>query len=113
MAQYPEIVPPDRDRARELPGANAETVAAQPSRRPEQEVNGVDNMLYMTSLSTNDGNMLLTVTFKVGTNLDIANVLVQNRLSVAQPRLPPDVRNLRHRAQGIPGPDAGGAPALA
>ena len=60
----------------------------------EQEVNGVDNMLYMTSLSTNDGNMLLTVTFKVGTNLDIANVLVQNRLSVAQPRLPPDVRNL-------------------
>ena len=60
----------------------------------EQEVNGVDNMLYMTSLSTNDGNMQLTVTFKVGTNLDIANVLVQNRLSVAQPRLPPDVRNL-------------------
>jgi len=51
-------------------------------------------MLYMSSLSTNDGNMQLTVTFALGTNLDIANVLVQNRLSVAQPRLPGDVRNL-------------------
>src|SRR3954462_9976650 len=94
VGQYPEIAPPTIVVRASYPGANAETVAATVATPLEQEINGVEDMLYMSSYATSDGNMSLTITFKLGTNLDQANVLVQNRVSVALPRLPAEVRNL-------------------
>ncbi|HZP09849.1 multidrug efflux RND transporter permease subunit [Methyloceanibacter sp.] len=94
VAQYPEIAPPSISVSASYPGASAEIVAKTVATPLEQEVNGVDNMLYMTSQSTSDGAMSLAVTFKLGTNLDTAQVLVQNRVSTALPRLPEEVRNI-------------------
>ncbi len=94
VAQYPEIAPPTITVRASYPGANAETVASTVANPIEQEVNGVEGMLYMSSYATSDGNMTLTITFQPGTNLDQANVLVQNRVATAQPRLPVEVRNL-------------------
>ena len=94
IAQYPDIAPPSIQVTAQYPGASAEIVADTVATPIEQEVNGVDDMIYMTSQSTGNGSMTLTVTFKLGTNLDTAQVLVQNRVAIATPRLPEEVRSL-------------------
>jgi len=94
VAQYPEIAPPVVNITGQYPGASADVVAATVVTPIEQQVNGVENMLYVTSNSTGDGRFTIAVTFELGTNLDIAQVQVQNRVAIAQPRLPSDVRNI-------------------
>ena len=94
VAQYPEIAPPVINVSGQYPGASAEVVAATVVAPIEQQINGVENMLYMYSNSTADGRFTIQVTFDLGTNLDIAQVQVQNRVAIAQPRLPADVRNI-------------------
>ena len=94
IAQYPEIAPPTVVVRAVYPGANPKVLAETVATPIEQEVNGVEDMLYMSSISTSDGVMSLTVTFKLGTDLNIAQVLVQNRVAIALPKLPEEVRRL-------------------
>ncbi len=92
IEQYPEITPPTVLVRAVYPGANAEVVAKTVAQPIEEQVNGVENMLYMSSVSSGDGSYALTVTFDIGTNLDTAQVLLQNRVSVAEPLLPEEVK---------------------
>ena len=94
VAQYPEIAPPVINITGQFPGASAETVADTVSAPIEQQVNGAEGMLYISSNSTADGRFTIAVTFDIGTNLDIAQVQVQNRVSAALPRLPQQVQQI-------------------
>ncbi len=92
VALYPEITPPTVEVSTTYPGAHAKTIADTVAAPIEEQVNGVENMLYMSSTSANDGTYTLTVTFKPGTDLNIAQVLVQNRVNTATPKLPDEVK---------------------
>src|SRR6266702_8027445 len=94
VAQYPEIAPPIINVTGQYPGASADVVASTVVTPIEQQINGVENMIYLSSNSTSDGRFSISVSFDIGTNLDIAQVQVQNRVAIAQPRLPVDVRNI-------------------
>lgn len=94
VAQYPEIVPPTVQVTASYPGASAETVARTVATPLEQQINGVESMLYMSSQSTGDGKLTITVTFRIGTDLNVAQMLTQNRVQDALPRLPEDVQRL-------------------
>ncbi|WP_160119523.1 efflux RND transporter permease subunit [Rhodovarius lipocyclicus] len=94
IAEYPDIAPPTVQITANYPGASADTVAETVAGPIEQEVNGVDGMLYLSSQSTGDGRVTISVVFRQGVNVDQAQVLVQNRVAVAEPRLPEEVRRL-------------------
>src|SRR5690242_16866145 len=94
VAQYPEIVPPTVQITTVYPGASADTVARTVATPLEQQINGVENMLYIGSQSTGDGRLTITVTFRIGTDLNVAQMLTQNRVQDALPRLPEDVQRL-------------------
>src|SRR3989449_7562901 len=94
VSEYPEVVPPSIVVRAVYPGANPRVLSEAVATPLEEQINGVENMLYMSSQATSDGVLTLTVTFRVGTDVDLPQVQVQNRVSQALPRLPEEVRQL-------------------
>ncbi|MEM9824962.1 MAG: multidrug efflux RND transporter permease subunit [Planctomycetota bacterium] len=94
VAQYPEVALPTVVVRASYPGATADTISKTVATPLEQELNGVDNMVYMESQATADGSMMITLSFQLGTDVDEAQVLVQNRVSIAEPKLPAEVRQI-------------------
>src|SRR5437763_10100751 len=94
VAHYPQVTPPTVRVTATYPGANAQVVADTVAAPIEQQVNGVESMLYMSSQSSNDGSYTLDVTFELGTDVNMAQVLVQNRVAIAEPTLPDVVRTI-------------------
>ena len=94
ISEYPEVVPPSVVVRAQYPGANPKVIAETVATPLEQEINGVENMIYMSSQNTSDGALKLTVTFKIGTNIEQAETQVQNRVQRALPRLPDEVRQI-------------------
>src|SRR3984957_6343568 len=92
VAEYPQVVPPTVVVTTQYPGASAQTVSDTVAAPIEQQINGVEDMLYLYSQATSNGQLTITVTFKLGTDLDKAQVLVQNRVAIATPQLPDDVQ---------------------
>src|ERR1700693_1166479 len=92
VAEYPQVVPPTVVVTAQYPGASAQTISDTVAAPIEQQINGVEDMLYLYSQATSDGLLTVTITFKLGTNLDNAQVLVQNRVAIAQPQLPDEVQ---------------------
>ena len=99
VSEYPEVVPPTIVVAANYPGANPKVISQTVATPLEQEMNGLENMLYHSSQATSDGRLTLTVTFALGTDLDKAQVQVQNRVNNALPRLPQEVQRLGVTAQ--------------
>ena len=92
IAQFPDIAPPEINLSTTYVGADAITVEEAVATPIEQQVSGVEDMIYMSSVSADDGSYTLTVTFEIGIDMDMATVLVQNRVAIANPKLPEDVR---------------------
>ncbi|MEM6378548.1 MAG: efflux RND transporter permease subunit, partial [Bacteroidota bacterium] len=88
VSQFPDVAPPTIEVVATYPGANAQTLSETVATPLEKEINGVENMIYMTSQSAADGRVTLQVAFELGTDLDKAQVQVQNRVAIAEPRLP-------------------------